>query len=105
MILPGGIWSDVKRPTNPGSLWWNYNLKNAIYKIFFKKIYIYINYKSILQLTGNMALNRWVINDAPCLTAFSPSLKFAIECPGIYHVNGIKDKFYKNLRNSKYTNY
>lgn len=35
-------------------------------------------------ITGNIALKRCVINEAPFFTAFSPSCKFATECPEIF---------------------
>jgi len=63
---------------------YNQRLRNDYFCSFmFKKNHFFVKqcHKCILQLTGNIALNRWVINDAPPSTAFSPSLKFAIECP------------------------
>lgn len=38
-------------------------------------------YIPINVVTGNIALNKWVIKLAPCATAASPSHKLAIECP------------------------
>lgn len=50
---------------------------------------LHIAYKkqmtSILHIiTGNIALKRCVINEAPLFTASSPSCKFPMECPKIF---------------------